>query len=101
HIYTLQQKRRNDAGSYVGFEGLGAKVSDCSVPALKLEIKGCDKLPYKFSANPTRDGRGFTAEARTLIGERHGLLPGCDVPDVWTINETGELRHVIDADEKC
>ena len=100
-IHRAQIANMAEEGSYRAFAKVGAGTKRCEVAPLELKVLSCDKTPYFYTASPSKDGKTFTAEARTRTGKEHGIFPGCATPDVWRIDEKGNLRHILDAEEKC
>lgn len=100
-IHQLQTANMAEKGAYQAFSAIGAGTKKCEVASLDLKVLSCGKTPYFYTAIPSKDGKTFTAEARTRTGKDHGIFPGCATPDVWTIDDRGNLRHVVNAEEKC
>ncbi len=110
HIYAFQTSYFGDNDSYaelpnVGYltnSGSGGVVTNCNLPNdLGFKLTDCRKVRYIYSSSPVITGStGFLAQAASggtglpgvIVGENL-IFPGCDVPDIWFIDNFKNLEN--------
>jgi len=95
YIYALEEAYFGSNDQYLPLENQG-KDYGCTPNALGFVLNPC-KARYNYSV--TVNGSSFTIQADS--GQSNAIMPSCEKPDTWTLDEQKNLVAVSDSVALC
>lgn len=104
HIYTLELNYHADEDQYADFKWVGDDKSfpglKCYDEAIGFSLNPCSKARYKYQVSGA-DTSEFIGTAESGVLKNNKIVPGCAIPDRWTVDQAKNISNTSRAAVLC